>query len=239
MGQVRVGCSGWQYRHWQGDFYPEDLPPSRWLQYYTSRFDTVELNNSFYRLPDAAVFAAWRGRVPASFLFSVKASRYITHMKRLKDPQEPLDRFFDRASHLLRNLGPVLYQLPPRWGCNVERLRDFLAAAPRGPLQAIEFRDPDWYRDEVFALLQRYRFALCVHDMAGCPAPLTVAGPFVYLRLHGPERYAGRYPDALLARWADWLSTRRAAGQDLYVYFNNDVGGHAPRDAVRLREMLR
>lgn len=236
--RVRVGCSGWQYRHWRGNFYPAHVPTARWLEHYARTFDTVELNNSFYRLPEKVTFDAWRQRVPAGFTFAVKASRYLTHLKRLKDPVEPLERFFDRATHLLRHLGPVLYQLPPRWGCDLERLRLFLAEIPRGYRQAIEFRDPDWYRDEVFALLERHRVALCLHDMAGSAPPRRAIGPFVYLRLHGPQRYAGRYPDSMLAEWAAWLDERRAAGQDAYVYFNNDVGGHAPRDAVRLREML-
>jgi uncharacterized protein YecE (DUF72 family) len=217
------------------------VPASRWLEYYATRFDTVEVNNCFYRLPEAGTFSAWRARVPARFLFAVKASRYLTHLKRLKDPVQPVERIFDRAAHLLRGFGPVLYQLPPRWGCDVDRLRTFLEAAPRRHPQAIEFRDPSWYRDDVFALLRRHRFALCVHDMAGSAAPRILVGPFVYLRLHGPQRYAGRYPDELLRDWADWLSAARTSGsssRDVYVYFNNDVGGHAPRDATRLREML-
>jgi uncharacterized protein YecE (DUF72 family) len=236
--RLLIGCSGWQYRHWRGSFYPEELPASRWLEYYAERFDTVEVNNSFYRLPEAVTFGAWRQRVPARFTFAVKASRYLTHLKRLKDPAEPVDRIFERASHLRRGFGPVLYQLPPRWGPDVDRLRGFLATAPNKHPQAIEFRDPSWYTDEVFALLRRSRFALCVHDMAGSAPPPVLIGPFVYLRLHGPQRYAGRYTDGMLREWADWLAEPRAAGRDIYVYFNNDIGGHAPRDAQRLRDMM-
>lgn len=238
MARLLIGCSGWQYRHWRGSFYPDDLPASRWLEHYATRFDTVEVNNSFYRLPEAGTFGAWRQRVPSRFVFAVKASRYLTHLKRLKDPVEPVKRIFDRASHLLRGFGPVLYQLPPRWGCDIERLRAFLEAAPKRHPQAIEFRDPSWYRDDVLALLQRHRFALCVHDMTGSETPPVLVGPFVYLRLHGPQRYDGRYPDDMLRRWAGWLAAPRAAGRNIYVYFNNDVGGHAPRDAQRLRRML-
>lgn len=233
-----VGCSGWQYRHWRGDFYPADQPMSRWLEWYARTFDTVEVNNSFYRLPEAATFDAWRARVPAGFIFAVKASRYLTHLKRLKDPIEPIERFFDRASHLLDKLGPVLYQLPPHWGCDPDRLRAFLRAVPPRRLQAMEFRDPDWYRDEVFRLLERHGFALCVHDMSGSASPQLAVGPFVYVRLHGPARYAGRYPDAMLRDWAAWLARAHRGGKDAYVYFNNDVGGHAPRDALRLKRML-
>lgn len=236
--RLLIGCSGWQYRHWRGGFYPDDLPMSRWLEHYARQFDTVEVNNSFYRLPEAGTFARWRLRVPMRFTFAVKASRYLTHLKRLKDPVEPIERFFDRANHLLGHLGPVLYQLPPRWGCDLERLRVFLEALPHRHPQTIEFRDPDWYRQDVFDLLQRHGVALCVHDMEGSEAPRLPVGPFVYLRLHGPQRYGGRYPDAVLVEWATWLAEQRRAGRDIYVYFNNDIGGHAPRDAVRLREMM-
>src|SRR5262245_35509465 len=128
---VRIGCSGWQYRHWRGDFYPADLPTGYWLEFYASHFDTVEINNSFYRLPEAEVFAAWQKRVPPRFLYAVKASRFLTHMKKLKDPAEPLDRFFSCARHLGPTFGPVLYQLPPRWPVNIERLREFLTRLPR------------------------------------------------------------------------------------------------------------
>jgi uncharacterized protein YecE (DUF72 family) len=235
---VRVGCSGWQYRHWRGVFYPDALPASRWLEFYAREFDTVEVNNTFYRLPEAATFARWRTRVPAGFAMAVKASRYLTHLKRLKDPAEPLQRLFERAARLGPALGPVLYQLPPRWPRDVARLTTFLDALPDHP-QAVEFRDPDWYADDVLTSLRAHGVALCVHDMAGSASPRPGQGPFVYLRLHGPERrYDGRYPDARLREWAAWLSARARSGVTCYVYFNNDGGGHAPRDAARLRAML-
>jgi uncharacterized protein YecE (DUF72 family) len=150
---VRVGTSGWIYKHWRGVFYPPDLPASRWFDYYRRQFDTVEVNNSFYRLPSAAVFAAWRKQAPAGFLYVLKASRYLTHMKKLKDPAGPLETFFSRARELGPRLGPVLYQLPPRWGCDVERLRHFAAELPLGVAHAIEFRDPSWYNDAVREVL--------------------------------------------------------------------------------------
>jgi len=162
---VRIGTSGWQYRHWAGDFYPAGLPQQRWLERYVQEFDTVELNNPFYRLPDARVFTAWGRRVPAGFRFAVKASRYLTHVRRLSDPDEPLERLWSRARCLGNRLGPVLYQLPPRWKPNHERLSSFLAALPDAP-QAIEFRDRSWYVPVTFALLAEARVALCLHDMA-------------------------------------------------------------------------
>jgi uncharacterized protein YecE (DUF72 family) len=143
--RVRVGTSGWEYRDWRGRFYPRDLPKDRWLEHYVQHFDTVELNTSFYRLPAAETFAAWRDRLPDGFAMAVKASRYLTHIKRLRDPDEPLERFWSRARRLGDRLGPVLYQLPPRWRRNAERLAEFLDAVPRGAPQAIEFRDPSWY----------------------------------------------------------------------------------------------
>lgn len=237
---VRVGCSGWQYKHWKGDFYPADLPSSRWLAHYCSIFDTVELNYSFYRLPDEATFAKWRASVPRRFLFAVKASRFLTHMKKLKDPEEPLDRFFEHARALGPALGPVLYQLPPRWAVNLERLDTFLRALRRYRRyqHVMEFREPSWYADEVLARLADHGVGLCLHDMAGSASPRVVTAPLVYVRFHGVQRYSGRYPDSRLDDWARWLGDQRQQGRGIYAYFNNDVGGHAPRDAVRLRARL-
>jgi uncharacterized protein YecE (DUF72 family) len=235
---VRIGCSGWQYRHWRGDFYPADLPSHRWLDFYAARFDTVEINNSFYRLPEPTVFGSWRRRVPRGFVYAVKASRFLTHMKKLKDPAEPLARFFSHARQLGPTFGPVLYQLPPRWPANLERLETFLQELPARRRHAIEFREPSWYSDEVFALLRRHRIALCLHDMKGATPERVAIGPFVYLRFHGTTRYSGSYDDDTLEDWAEWLRPHIERGVPVYAYFNNDVGGHAPRDAVRLREAI-
>ncbi|MGE3179189.1 MAG: DUF72 domain-containing protein, partial [Vicinamibacterales bacterium] len=193
--RARVGCSGWIYTQWRGDFYPSDLPVSAWFAFYAARFDTVEINNSFYRLPEPATFDAWRAMAPRGFVFSVKASRYLTHMKKLKDPAEPLDRFFSHARHLRSRLGPVLYQLPPRWGLDLDRLQRFLDTLPRRRRHVIEFRDPSWYVDRVFDALERRGVALCLHDMAGSATGRLEVGPFVYVRFHGTTTYGGRYPD--------------------------------------------
>jgi uncharacterized protein YecE (DUF72 family) len=230
----RVGCSGWQYKHWRGDFYPLDLPQNRWLEYYAERFDTVEINNSFYRLPEASTFLSWWKRSPPEFMYAVKASRFLTHMKKLKDPEQPLKLFFSRARNLGPTLGPVLYQLPPRWTVNVERLTLFLAALPKKRQHVIEFREPSWYNDEVFALLEQYRVGLCLHDMQGSASGQLAVGPLTYVRFHGTSKYSGSYSDGALDRWAGWLAERMGAGVPVYAYFNNDVGGHAPRDAKRL-----
>lgn len=247
--EVRVGCSGWQYKHWSASakasagqaepFYPAELPTSRWFAHYALTFDTVEINNSFYRLPDAETFAKWRSQAPRRFLYAVKASRFLTHMKKLKDPEEPLDLFFDRARNLGATLGPVLYQLPPRWPLNLERFEAFLRALPRRRTHVVEFRDPSWYDDRVFALMERHGVSLCLHDMHGSATGKIVIGRIVYVRFHfGTQKYGGGYDDRRLDEWASWLAGRAREGRRVFAYFNNDTGGHAPRDAVRLRARL-
>jgi uncharacterized protein YecE (DUF72 family) len=239
LAETRVGCSGWQYKHWRGDFYPADLPQGQWLAHYLQRFDTVEINNSFYRLPLASTFVSWRERTPGRFLFAVKASRYLTHMRKLKDPEEPLALFFGRAGGLGPRLGPVLYQLPPGFRKDVERLRTFLDRLPRGHRHVVEFREPTWYDDDVLALLDRPNTTLCLHDMAGSASGRRRVGGFVYVRYHGASaKYGGGYSEAELADWAGWLAGEREAGRAVFAYFNNDVGGHAPRDATQLRRMV-
>ena len=239
--RIRIGCSGWQYRHWRGSFYPPELSQTRWFAHYALHFDTVEINNTFYRLPEAATFEKWRERAPRHFLYSVKASRFLTHMKKLKDPHGPLVRLFDHAKYLGPHLGPVLYQLPPRWPVDLDRLQNFLQdlrSVWPDRIHAIEFRDPSWYDDRVLALLDRYQVTLCLHDMKGSATDRIAIGPFVYVRFHGVEQHGGAYGDYQLDAWSDWLAARAASGVDVYAYFNNDIGGHAPRDAIRLRQRL-
>lgn len=239
LNRIHVGCSGWQYTHWRGDFYPAELPTSRWFEHYARSFDTVEINNSFYRWPTPDTFDKWRDQAPPGFVYAVKAARFLTHMKKLKDPEEPVARTFEAVRHLGPHLGPVLYQLPPRWGVNLERLEHFLRTLPRRRLHAIEFREPSWYIDPVFSLLQKHAVALCLHDMHGSATGKMVIGPFLYVRFHfGTQKYGGRYDDARLDEWAGWLAAQARAGRAVYAYFNNDVGGHAPRDAIRLRDRI-
>ena len=236
--EIRIGTSGWEYAHWAGDFYPHGLPKDRWLEHYAAEFDTVELNNPFYRLPQAYVFARWAKRVPSDFRFAVKASRYLTHIRRLREPEEALRRFWTRARRLGVRLGPVLYQLPPRWHPNEERLGAFLEIIPN-ELQAVEFRDARWYRRTTFDRMARAGVALCLHDMDGSAAPITPIGPFVYVRFHGAgARYGGRYSSQRLSAWADRMVEWADADLAVWAYFNNDAGGHAVRDAARLRTMI-
>lgn len=236
---VRVGCSGWQYRHWKGIFYPASLPQKKWLDHYASQFDTVEVNNSFYRLPSEKTFSEWRDRVPDHFLYAVKASRYLTHIRRLKDPADPLALFWSRARLLGPKLGPVLYQLPPHLKRNERRLFDFLEALPDLPLQVIEFRDPTWYTDEILRAMEARGVAMCLHDHHESASPRETIGPFVYVRFHGADgHYQGAYSDRTLRAWAAWFEKEARAGKAIYAYFNNDAGAHAPRNARALRERL-
>ena len=238
-GRARIGCSGWEYKHWRGDFYPGDLPKTEWFAHYAKTFDTVEINNSFYRLPELTTFVRWRRRAPTRFLYAVKASRFLTHMKKLKDPEQPLQLLFDRMQPLGKHLGPVLYQLPPGWKLDFDRLDYFLQVLPRGVRHVIEFRDPTWYAPSVFELLEHRQVALCLHDMGGSATGRQRVGPFIYLRFHGSgQKYGGAYPDHRLRDWAAWLREHLDEGVEAFAYFNNDTGGHAPRDAVRLRRFL-
>lgn len=237
--RIRIGTSGWEYADWGGDFYPRELARARWFEFYADHFDTVELNTSFYRLPRAEAFAGWRRRAPDGFTFAVKASRYLTHIKRLSEPAEPLERFWSRARRLGERFGPVLYQLPPRWALNEERLRSFLALVPRDHAQAIEFRDRRWYHPGVLEMLDAAGVALCLHDMPLSAPSVGRVGPLVYMRFHGSGAlYGGRYTDEVLDAWADRMAEWSAAGWPVWAYFNNDIGGHAIRDAERLRSRV-
>ncbi len=236
---IRIGTSGWSYPHWSGRFYPERLGADAWLGYYAERFDTVEINATFYRLPSEQTVAEWASGVPEGFLFAVKASRYITHMKKLKDPDQTLPPFFDRVAGLGKHLGPVLFQTPPRWRVNLDRLAAFLESLPRGLQYAFEFRDPSWHSDGVRTLLEKHGAAFCVFQLEAVTAPDWVTAGFAYVRLHGPhEAYAGRYSSATLKTWAGRLKAWEAAGVHSFCYFDNDQAAQAPRDAARLMALL-
>jgi uncharacterized protein YecE (DUF72 family) len=243
-GLVRIGCSGWNYKTWRGRFYPAALPSRKWLEYYSERFDTVEVNNTFYRLPERSTFAEWRRTVPSSFVFAVKASRYLTHMKRLRQPEEPLGRLFSRAHALERRLGPVLYQLPSNSRIDLERLDEFLNALPRTHAgrrlqHVVEFRDPSWYVAETFQLLESRSVALCLHDKSGSAVVEPFVGPFVYVRFHGTSgRYHGSYDARALTRWAHRLGEQAKDGRPVYAYFNNDPDAVAVSNAFGLRTIL-
>lgn len=238
--KIRIGCSGWNYRHWRGAFYPPDLAQKDWFAFYAGVFDTVEINNSFYRLPKAETFAQWRDRAPQHFRYAVKAPRLITHMKKLKEVDEPLSRFLDHARALDDRLGPILYQLPPRWKFNRERLESFLALLPRDLVHVFEFRDPSWMTDEVLTLLDQRGASFCTHDMPGLDVPRRAVGPVAYVRFHGTGgKYWGRYPVKLLRGWCDWIVGEAARGRDIWAYFNNDIHADAIAGARALIAMVK
>jgi uncharacterized protein YecE (DUF72 family) len=235
---IRIGTSGWAYPHWRGVFYPSSLRGKDWFSFYAEHFDTVEVNNTFYRLPEAAVFQAWRRQAPAGFLYAVKASRYITHVKKLIDPRAPLGLFLERAAHLQEKLGPILYQLPPNWTPDLKRFRAFLGILPAGRAHVIEFRDARWLTEEVFGAMAERRVAHCIHDRAGLNVPPRVTAPPAYVRLHGDPAPGGDYPDAMLSEWAERIRGWSAQSLDVFVYFNNDAGGFAVKNARRVKEIL-
>ncbi len=236
LGKIRIGCSGWNYGHWRGRFYPEEEPPELWFGFYAATFDTVEINNTFYQLPSAQTFKTWRAQAPDGFLYAVKANRYLTHMKKLKDAKAPLRKFLDRARLLREHLGPILYQLPPHWRLNRERLETFLDLLPEDLSHVFEFRDQSWLVDEVFQLLEERGVSFCAHDWVGLDTPRLAIGTLAYVRFHGGGRkYGGGYPAATLRSWRQWMERQTREGKDVYAYFNNDAEAHAVRDALRLR----
>jgi uncharacterized protein YecE (DUF72 family) len=239
-GTIRIGTSGYQYDHWQEIFYPADLAKDEWFAHYASHFPTVEINNTFYNLPDPETFEAWAGAAPEGFLYAIKASRYITHMKKLKDPEESLANLWDGVRRLGPHRGPILFQLPPNWHCNPDRLAAFLDALPEEANAVFEFRDPSWYCEEVYGLLDARGAAFCVHDLEDLASPKRARGPIAYIRFHGSEgAYRGRYGKNRLRPWARWVrSQAEDAGRDVYAYFNNDSEGHAVKDASALRDLL-
>jgi uncharacterized protein YecE (DUF72 family) len=237
-GRLLIGTSGYVYGEWRGRFYPRTLPARAWLPFYTEHFPTVELNNPFYRLPTAATFREWGRAVPRDFVFAVKASRFLTHVKRLKDPAAPLRLFLARARALGPTLGPVLFQLPPQFHANPERLDRFLAAVARQrivrPLRIVlEVRHASWLDESIYERLRAANVSFCFHDSKKQPVTGPVTADFVYVRRHGYGR-RGNYPRRALERDARAIRQWRREGRDVYVYFNNDWRGYAVRDARTL-----
>lgn len=236
---IHVGTSGWHYKHWLGDFYPDRFPPAKMLEWYAREFHTVEINNSFYRLPEEKTFERWRKTVPPGFLFAVKASRFLTHVKRLKDPEDSIKLFFSRAKHLGPHLGPILFQLPPKWKADVRRLTAFLELLPPKQRYVIEFRDDSWYTTQIRELLRQHNVALCLHDWRSADWARELTADFTYIRFHGTNgKYAGNYPEHMLQHWAEQIHSWGDRLSQVFAYFNNDIGGHAIRNAKSLRAML-
>jgi uncharacterized protein YecE (DUF72 family) len=233
MATVFIGTSGYQYDHWKGRFYPADLPKSRWFEFYLTRFATVEINATFYRLPAKMTFEQWLERAPEWFVYTLKYSRYGTHVKKLKDPAESLGRFLENSAALRPRVGAILVQLPPRWNVNPVRLKEFLQATPSEYRWALEFRDESWLTDEVYEILRDHGAALVIHDHIK-PHPEVITTSWVYLRFHGGMVGTGGYSPENLQEVAGSIAGHTAAGRDVYVYFNNDWDGHALHNAADL-----
>ena len=238
IGRARIGTSGFVYAHWRGLFYPRNLRTKDWLPFYMKQFDTVEINSTFYRLPEKEAFMHWESAAPEGFVYAVKAGRFITHLKKLKEPGKSLKVFMERASFLKDTMGPILFQLPPNWGRNTERLEEFVESLPPSRRFAFEFRDSSWFNEEVYAILRKRGIALCIYHMVDFTTPFEVTAPFVYLRFHGAGAlYGGRYNRSFLREWADLIRGYLKKGLDVYAYFNNDEAAYAAVNAKELREM--
>ncbi len=240
MAAAFIGTSGWQYPEFSERFYPDELEKTEQLSFYARQFPSVEVNNTFYHLPKAKSVENWVAQVPAGFRFAVKASRYITHMKNLLEPEETLPKFFERIEGFGEHCGPVLFQLPPNWQVAPDRLKAFLGALPQGYRYAFELRNPTWLIEPVYDLLRQHDAAFCIYDFNRCQSPLVTTADFVYIRLHGPgAAYQDPYPQPLIARWSERVTGWLADGKDVYCYFDNTMNGHAWENAQTLLKLVR
>jgi len=237
-GKIHIGTSGWSYKHWIGNFYPADMKAKDHFEHFKKFYTTVELNNPFYHLPPKQTFINWKNNVPDDFVYAVKASRYITHMKKLKDPAESIANFMANVIGLEEKLAVILFQLPPGWQLNLERLEEFFEKLPKGHRYTVEFRNHTWYHEQVYNLLRQYNIAFCIYELEGHMSPIEVTSNFVYVRLHGPGgKYQGSYSEEALQWWAGKCKEWSQQGKDVFVYFDNDQGGYAAFNGIRLREL--
>jgi len=239
MAELYVGTSGWSYSHWRERFYPKGVGNSRWLAYYVTQFNAVEVNATYYRLPKDTTIAKWHDTAPANFVFVIKASRQITHFKRLTDCDEPLGWLLDRVRPLGDHLGPILFQLPPSFHKDLARLGSFFHILPAHGLYVLEFRHESWDDPETIELLRRHGIAYCIVSAPKVEPVIEVTAPFAYFRMHGPGRwYRDSYTEDQLEWWARQIRPILDQGTDVYVFFNNDIDGHAPHNAAHLRSIL-
>jgi uncharacterized protein YecE (DUF72 family) len=236
MSDLRIGCSGFLYDHWRGNFYPEDLSKNHWLEYYSRHFSTVELNVTFHRLPERETVAKWYLTTPKDFVFSLKGSRFVTHVKKLKDCSEPIEAFFSRASVLKEKLGVILWQFPPTFNLDIDRFKEFLETIkPYNIKYAFEFRNKTWINKKIYSLLEKQNAALCVADYPDYLNNLPVTADFIYIRRHGKEgNYASSYSTESLKEDAKFIKASSKTKKDLFIYFNNDAFGYAPKNAEEL-----
>ena len=240
MARILIGTSGWHYDSWRGPFFPKRLPLKHQLQYYASQFPTTELNGVFYRTPTPEAVRSWRDQTGKDFVFAWKASKFITHWKRLSDKSvNSLELLENRLSLLSKKAGPILFQLPPQFQVDAERLASFFKLLSKKRRYSFEFRHPSWYVPKIFRLLSDQNIALCISDHHDAPAPWKRTADFVYIRGHGPGgRYKGHYRAETLAKWSHRLGSWKRQGCDVFVYFDNDQKSAAPADALKLRLLL-
>ncbi len=240
LRNCHIGTSGWSYREWKGLFYPPDLPAKRFLEFYAKQFNTVEVNSTFYRLPKAEYLLHWREMVPPDFVFSIKASRFFTHQKKLAVKSEELTPFFKALEPLGSQLGPILFQLPPRWNFDPGRLRRFLDMLPRQHRYAFEFRDPSWLNEQTYEILRKEEAANCIYDVKGSCSPNVATTNWVYLRFHGPriQPYADSYDDEFITRWGQCFRQWLLEEMEVFGYFDNTVDGSAVTDAKALKNAV-
>lgn len=237
--KIYIGTSGWSYHHWSGIFYPQDLSPHKWLEYYTQHFKTVELNASFYHLPRATTFTNWRKNTPDGFLFAVKASRFITHIKKLKGTKEPWQNFISRAKNLKEKLGPILFQLPPSLKGDPRRLESFLKILAPHYQYVLEARHRSWFNQDIYKVLKKFKVALCLADSPCYPFQEIITSNFVYIRFHGGKiLYGSNYSEKELKEWAKKIKKWLKKNLEIYAYFNNDTQGFAVKNAKTLIKLV-
>lgn len=236
--QILIGTSGWYYKHWYGFFYPEDIAKNKWFKYYTENFDTVELNNSYYRFPTESAVKKWYDSSPDNFVYAVKMNRYVTHIKKMKDVERQTGDFLNTVSALKKKLGPILFQFPPTFKKDLEVLKAFVPLLKKQKQCVFEFRNKSWYDDECFSLLDKNKISFCIYHMGDIETPRVITGDMIYIRFHGTSgKYGGTYPDEILKEWADWLKKNKK-GKSCYAYFNNDLNAYAVNNAKTLKKIL-
>jgi uncharacterized protein YecE (DUF72 family) len=232
-----IGTCGWNYKHWKENFYPKDIPQKSWLNFYSEKFNTVEINSSFYHLPKEKTFENWKKSVGKNFIYSVKASRYITHMKKLHDSEESVKTFLDRTKILNGKLGSILFQLPPYLQFDYDKLKNFLAILPRKNKITIEFRHKSWWNEDTYKLLEKYNIAFCIYELGEKVSPQKITADFAYIRLHGPgAKYKGNYHNQTFKKWIKKFKSWKV--KEIYCYFDNDEKGFAAKNALKLKEII-
>lgn len=236
---INIGTSGWSYKHWDKSFYG-NIPAAQRLSFYSQQFQTVEINTTFYHLPTEKAVKSWEKTVPKNFLFSIKASRYITHIKRLNEGKDKVENFLKNISFLKKKEGPILFQLPPAFSKNFDRLKEFISYLPKKHLYTFEFRHKSWFSEDIYVLLKNNNISLCISDLNGTLSPIEVTGNFVYIRLHGPKSaYQDSYSNYQLKKWAARIQSWNQEKIKVFCYFDNDEKGYAIQDARRLKQLLK